>query len=69
MRTIEIARDPFARSTLMRAVDKHGHGACKWCGQGARFIYWWEKDGVSATTATAPQDRFCSIGCYRTYSE
>ena len=70
----QITREPFARATLMREPVLRQHSLeCTWCGQRARFYYYWERDSaysrkgnrVNLASADKP---FCSIGCYRTYT-
>ncbi len=60
----QINRDPFARMTLMRQ-KLTTQCECAWCGQPARFNYYWESD-----CSRGPQGQlkpFCSVGCFRTY--
>ena len=59
----QIARDPFARATLMRVKAP---GECRWCGQPGRWSYRWESDGILPCSASY-SGPFCSIGCYRTF--
>jgi hypothetical protein len=72
---VQIARDPFARSSLMRQVapDWEAQNGCKWCGHlGRQFYYWQESDGGTrfpyrhraCRNETKP---FCSVSCYRAY--
>ena len=62
---VQIARDPFARASLMR-IRVEGVDVCAWCGQPARFVYWWESDG---SRPFVPEHRpaFCGVDCYRAY--
>jgi hypothetical protein len=65
---IQIARDPFARSTLMRElVPKVERNPCVWCGQPAKFIYRWESDSVHVRFYTGYSKQFCSRGCFDIY--
>lgn len=63
----QINRDPFARATLYR--DRAVRGVeCAWCGQPARFVYYWEPDDRASRLVDVGCLRsFCSVGCYRTY--
>jgi len=68
---VQIARDSFARASLMRERWPRG-GSCGWCGQAGRFVYWWEDDfGRRADDfgrrATFAEKIFCSVGCYRAF--
>jgi len=64
---VQISRDPFARASLMRIrVDASDRQSCAWCGQPARFRYYWEADSIQPRTPT-PSVPFCSVGCYRAY--
>ena len=69
MAMVQIRRDPFARSTLMRGKCQP-QSKCNWCGQPAKFHYWWENDSSSPngnrawTQGIRP---FCSIGCWEAY--
>jgi hypothetical protein len=70
---VSIVRDPFARATLERVTLRHydgvGRVVCVWCGQPARFIYYWNEDSDKARDIDRKQDDahpVCSIGCYRT---
>ncbi len=67
---IQINRDPFARRTLVRdIVLRAGYKGCQWCGrERSRFLYCWVPDGV-ITRPVAWQGPFCSVGCYRIYTE
>ena len=59
---VQINRDSFARESLMRAIDEQGE--CRWCGQPARYYYFWESDNYRRGRMDGP---FCSVGCYRTH--
>lgn len=65
----QINRDPFARASLMRVtLEKVDRRDCSWCGQPARFRYFWEGDASRSRPPTGYHDpQFCSIGCWRTY--
>ena len=66
LKTNVIARDPFARADLVRErID--GPAECRWCGQPARFRYWWENDRMGARFVVRQASPFCSVGCYRDY--
>lgn len=62
---MQIARDPFARSTLVRRTVKTP-AECAWCGNRARFQYANEDDRVRPVTLAWSRP-FCSVGCYRTH--
>jgi hypothetical protein len=62
---VQIARDPFARWSLMRERWPRG-GSCAWCEQPGRFVYWWEDDS-GRQRATFAAKIFCSVGCYRAF--
>ena len=68
---VQLSRDPFARSDLMRGlVAPEDRRPCEWCGnRPGRFIYWWVSDGLRAAPpprAYAPT--FCSKGCRDSYN-
>lgn len=66
---VQLRRDSFARATLMRQkCIAYPKQTCTWCGQPAKWIYYWEQDSIN----TRPRDLdgtrpFCSIGCWETY--
>ena len=63
---VQINRDPFARATLYR--DRAAPKAeCAWCGQPARFVYYWESDALLRRSPMQLLHPFCSVDCYRTY--
>jgi hypothetical protein len=64
---VQLRRDPFARATLMR--EKCGrHDTCTWCGNPARWIYYWESDSLRTVPRFKEDARpFCSISCWETY--
>lgn len=67
MRTpIQIARDPFARASLMRRTIED-NTECRWCGAPARFEYGWEGDQSRDRAAWSPP--FCSVECFRAYTD
>ena len=44
---------------------------CAWCGQTARFHYYWDRDDRSARHGPAYGKQlkaFCSVSCFRTYN-
>lgn len=69
---VAVARDPFARETLVRRTADRSDVAgtdrveCAWCGQRSRFQYGVERDSLNGRTSW---DRmtFCGISCRRTY--
>ena len=63
---VQIERDPFARATLLREKCAKGQ-SCAWCGQNAKFHYYWEQDSIRPSTAFVRSKVFCSIGCFKTY--
>lgn len=66
MMAIQVKRDSFARATLMR--DKApANTSCNWCGQPAKWFYYWESDSSYQCPAPSPKV-FCSVGCYRIYN-
>jgi hypothetical protein len=65
-RASQIERDPFARASLMREKCEQGK-ECAWCGQPARFVYYWEQDSVARSTRFAQAKPFCSVSCFRDY--
>lgn len=65
MQTTLVSRDPFARVELHRATIKTAQ-VCEWCGQRGRFLYRFETDGGRVSPWSLP---FCSVACFRTYSE
>ena len=69
---VQIARDPFARASLMRRVEKAYHG-CAWCGQRRKnnklFQYGWETDSWSGLGPRWEPKMFCSKDCHDTYYE
>jgi hypothetical protein len=69
---VQVSRDPFARADFMREKCDKGQ-ECAWCGQPARFSYYWQGDSVyrSARIGGSLQFEakvFCSVDCYRTYN-
>ena len=65
---IQITRNPFARTTLLRTTLGWKHAECKWCGKvDAKFMYGWERDGLRQQPYW--EGPFCSIGCYRAYTD
>ena len=49
--------------------DKAPKGSeCSWCGQAARFVYY-GASRVGWHEQTGQRKPFCSIGCFRDYSE
>ena len=63
----QLDRDPFGRQTLEReTVPTHERGACKWCGQPAKYRYSWTPDDTRFVIRDS--SLFCSVDCYRTYS-
>ncbi len=68
----QIARDPFARATLIRRSEPSVFGVpCTWCGQvrksGVMFTYAWVEDSINRQWWT-PDKPFCSVDCWRTYN-
>ena len=67
----QIKRNSFSRITLYRDLYHPilglKHVNCKWCGQDAKFMYGWEQDGLRQKPYW--QGPFCSVGCYRTYTD
>ena len=64
----QIARDGFARAILMRERC-HAGAECKWCGQPARWFYYWTKDSSNPQPRYGRVlDPFCSVSCYRPYN-
>jgi len=65
----QIARDPFARSDLMRGTPEVG--ICNNCGGtnrwGKVWPYYWEQDAVYRRPRHDDGKRFCCAGCYRAY--
>jgi hypothetical protein len=63
MSHVTIARDPFARESVIRR--KAPHGSCAWCGTRARL---WEYGTESdAGRAWWSHVWVCCIGCDRAY--
>jgi hypothetical protein len=70
MTIIQIQRDPFARTTLIRRVlDRHERPAtCCTCGsERARFVYQWESDGTRFVRGRGWSRPVCSVDCFRSY--
>jgi len=66
----QVRRDPFTRADLMRERCHKGAG-CVWCGQPARWFYYWESDSIYRHRGHPYGHTlrpFCSVGCYRSYS-
>lgn len=66
---VQIKRDPFARSTLMR-IKETSKCECAWCGSPAKWRYRRQADACSGWSLSPWGDdgkRFCGIGCFRTY--
>ena len=65
----QIARDPFARATLMRVtLEKQERKECAWCGQPSRFRYFWEGDARPVRSwELRNRGQYCSVGCWRSY--
>jgi hypothetical protein len=64
---VQIARDPFARSSLMRAVEPDKSRRCKWCGGPGRFRYWHESDTARPALMRDDGLRFCGVADWRAY--
>ncbi len=65
----QISHDPFARSSLMREPVLRQHNLeCKWCGQRARFFYYWDADDRLGPRYGRNLDPFCTVGCYRSFN-
>jgi len=65
----QIAHDSFGRASLMRERCHKG-AECDWCGQPARWFYYWARDGFQSLGPTRYGETlrpFCSVGCYRAY--
>lgn len=73
---VEIARDPFARETLVRKTFTSSTATCAWCGNvrtvrgkpAALFCYAIERDGLAGSWRPSYSKPFCSVSCYRAYS-
>lgn len=74
--TVQISRDPFARTTLERRVVKT-NDTCSWCGQHRNFMgrplanlfeYGTEPDGV-ASRINWHAGLFCSRSCHDSYHQ
>jgi hypothetical protein len=73
---VEISRDPFARETLVRKTYRSASATCEWCGNrrtvrgkpAALFCYAIERDGCASAWRPTYSRPFCSISCYRAYS-
>ena len=68
----QIARDPFARASLMRETVRDWSSGCTWCGSFAKgtrlFRYFWEDDsGIKPFGRPRKNELFCSVSCFRTY--
>ena len=71
---VQISRDPFARTTLVRRKVTTGlNRTCDWCGQKRRkdvlFEYGTERDGISLSYVGPHWHKglFCSKGCHDAY--
>ena len=80
MAQAQIARDSFARSTLMREsmpntehyrrFTQQPSGRCVWCGSTPKtlYAYYWAPDSLRQSSWSAMRAQwFCSIGCARCY--
>ena len=68
-RLVQINRDPFARSTLMREVINTRIFTCRWCGSnhhGRLFAYVVQSDDGRKWPL---RGLFCSVGCMRIYHD
>ena len=63
----QITHDGFARTSLVREKC-HDGAECKWCGQNARWFYYWNRDDRPGPRYGTQLDPFCSVDCYRTYN-
>ena len=65
-----INRDPFARADFIReAIPMRDRRPCTWCGaRPGRFLYGWHRDGIYTRPELNPRP-FCSVDCYRSYTE
>ena len=72
-----LRRDPFARTTLVRAVHHPARGeTCSWCGgirisrrrTAALFRYGTEPDIIRAHISWHP-GAFCSLSCHDAYHD
>lgn len=71
MSLTQISRDPFARTTVNRAIVPAcdvPRGGCDWCGQtranGSLFKYLTESDGGRSSRH---RGLFCSKSCHNSY--
>ncbi len=69
----QIAHNGFAKAALMREKC-HKEAECTWCGQQARWFYFWEGDdnlagrGQRHGIGRYGLRPFCSVACYRTFN-
>ena len=67
--TVQLRRDPFARTTLMRLLISRDLLECRSCCSRARFRYRWEADAIAPPGAASSwSPPFCSVGCYEEYT-
>jgi hypothetical protein len=68
MATIQLRRDPFRRSTLMRE-QVYPAAPCLFCGQDGRFVYFWADDRVYTPGHSEQAGPFCTVGCWEAFIE
>ncbi len=63
---VQVARNPFARASLMRRLVPSPIHNCRWCGGLGRFDYAWVADDKPLSRAgwSGP---FCSLSCFKAY--
>lgn len=62
-RVVELSRDPFARTTLVRGRI-WWTATCDWCGRAARWQYGRRSDDGREGWDT---HTWCALDCYRAY--
>lgn len=65
---VQVARDSFARASLMRRLVATPIHNCRWCGGKGRFDYAWEQDGINTASRMSWSGPFCSISCFKSYN-
>lgn len=66
---VQIARDPFARTSLMRQAvqNKDLSIGCGWCGGRKKTLYRYGTEADDRGWLGFASGDFCNIGCYRSY--
>lgn len=69
--TVQISRDPFARSSLVRQVDKTEGESCRWCGAtvglGVSRLFRYGTEHDARPNVDWENELFCGKSCHDSY--